>query len=274
MRKGIGTAAIIAAGIGLVLNVAAVAAPDEYAPESRAYLSFDFGGAQKNAAGTLRYGLRLDHDRFFVPAERPLPALMQLDFSRHGLRAMQVNGLNVLRPAYRARQNEEPDEEAPADAADEEVAEAEEDEGFFETIGNWFGGLFGEDEEEAAEVAEADTGGDAGGDAAADDDGDGAFLHYDAVDWGLLAVGLAGVGYIAAEVADGEDDANPTAAPAPPPGGCPPGQRPNPIPGGTPACLPAWMGSSGALAGETRDPDHQTWLDSGTGQMGDLQARD
>lgn len=268
---------ILAAGLGLLFSMAALAAPDEQTPEARAYFSFSFGG-DKPGVRALHYGLRLDHDRFFVPSDQSLPALMQLDFSRRGLSAIQVNGLNVLRPAYRMSQNEDQSKEA----TDEEIAEEETGffEGIFSGIAGFFGGLFGDDEEAETEVADADA---ASGEAAAADDSDdglaaedGPFLTYDAVDWGLLAVGLAGIGFIATEVVDGNDDPNPTAAP--PAGGTPCTINPTPLnPGGTPSgCTPtAFTGRLGVGPADAgHDSERDAWLNSGTGQMGDLQARD
>lgn len=262
----------VAAALGLFLSMAAVAAPDEQTPESRAYLSFSFGGNQPGIRA-LRYGLRLDHDRFFTTGDQPLPALMQLDFSRRGLSAIQVNGLNVLRPAYRRSQNEDSAEAAPTEETEEAEAEeaVAEEEGFFESIGSWFGGLFGDDEEEAAEVAQAGEAGDE--EAAADDEPveDGPFMTYEAVDWGLLAVGLAGIGFIATEVAEGDDDGDP-----PPPPVTPvdciisPGDL---DPNGNPDGCTAFAGRQDGVAGRSVDPEYQEWLNSGTGQMGDLQAR-
>jgi hypothetical protein len=255
MRKVI-SAGIMAAGLGLVFGAAAVAATDEQTPEAKAYFSFGFGG-EKPGVRALHYGLRLDHDRYFVPAEQPLPALMQLDFSRRGLSAMQVNGVNVLRPAYRANQDEE--------GAGEEEEVIEEEEGFFESIGNWFSGLFGDDEEEA-EVAESDT-----ADEAVADEGDGTFLSYDAVDWGLLAMGVAGIAFIGSEVADGDDDPDPKAGG----GGTPPLPPCGPGAPAPPNCdLPGPLFTARTSATFSESNDHQQWLDSGTGQMGDLQARD
>lgn len=260
MRKVIGTAGIVAAGLGLLISMAAAAAPDQQTPDAKAYLSFSFGGA-KAVPRALHYGLRLDHDRSFLAPEQSLPPLMQMDFSRRGLGAISVNGLNVLRPAFRANQNE--------DAADDEI---EEDEGFFESIGNWFGGLFGDDEDEAEETAADDSVGEpaAEGEAAETEPSEG----YDAIDWGLLAIGAVGIGFVAAEVIDGEDDPDPAAGGGdeggPPPCGI--GPPPGPLgcqpPVGPPLEIPSFTGRSSKVFADSRD--YQQWLDSGTGQMGDL----
>ena len=255
----------VAAGLGLFLSMAAVAAPDEQTPESRAYLSFSFGG-DKPGLRALRYGLRLDHDRFFTTGDQPLPALMQLDFSRRGLSAIEVNGLNVLRPAYRRSQNEDEAEAAPAEEAEETVAE---EEGFFESIGSWFGGLFGDDEDQATDVAADEAPADEAVAEEEEEVGDGPFMTYEAVDWGLLAVGIASIGFVATEVFEGDDDSDPKAA-APPTGGCPTGQRPNPLFPVGPACIPLFAGSLSSTSYSVQDPEYQKWLDSGTGQMGDL----
>ncbi len=277
MRKfmgtaGIGTAGITAAGLGLIVSMAAVAAPDQQTPEATAYFSYSFGGV-KTAPNKLHYGLRLDHDRFFVPAEQPLPPLMQLDFTRRGLGAISVNGLDVLRPAFRLKQNEE--------IEDAEIAE---EEGFFDSVGNWFGGLFGDDEDEGEELAD-----DSASEASAETEVADAEQSegYDIIDWGLVAIGLTGIGFVVAEVLDGEDD---------------PGQRPMgitaegeacllglgdveclPVCGPTPpfpagSCLPAQLQlvqtGGGRLYTKSQEaPEHLEWLDSGTGQMGDLRQQ-
>lgn len=248
---------ILTAGLGLLISITAVAAPDRQTPEGTAYFSFGFGG-DKPGVRAVHYGFRLDHDRYFVPTDQHLPALMQLDFSRRGLSAIEVNGLNVLRPAYRMRQSEEVSE----------GAAVEEEGGFFDGIADFFTGLFGDDEEES-EVVDND-----GDEAVAADDGypaaEGAFISYNLVDWGLLAVGLAGIGFAATEVVEAGDDADPQAAPPPPPPSTPCPVPPLPAP---PGCTP-FAGGQPGVTHINVDPEYQEWLDSGTGQMGDLLARD
>lgn len=278
---------LVAATFGLVLSVAGASNRDEHNPESRVYLGFSFGG-HSIAPRNFHYGLRIDHDSRFV--ERPVAPLMQFDFTPRGFNDAHVNGLSVIRPAYRLRQAEEPAAEQPAveeiseepapasePAADEVSAEevrgeagAEGGPGFFSRtwtgISGFFGGLFGGGEEtvaeEAAEPVEA-----AAETASADDVTDGSFLNYSVVDWGLLAVGAVGLGFAVGEVSNSEDSADPT-TPAPPP-------PPPPITPPPPVSVPL-VGYVGTMTPRVSRElqDRLDWLDGGTGQMGDLQLQD
>lgn len=274
---------LAAATFGLVLGVAGASNVDDQNPESRVYLGFSFGG-QSIAPRNFHYGLRIDHDARFV--EGPVAPLMQFDFTPRGFNDAHVNGLSVIRPAYRLRQAEEPAAEEPAveEVSAEPVAEApaedveevegeagaEGEPGFFSKtwtgITGFFGGLFGGGEEEVAEdaaepaeaVAEAP---------AADEVTDGSFLNYSVVDWGLLAVGAVGLGFAVGEVSNSEDSADPsTPAPPPPP---PPVTPPPPI------SVPI-IGYVGTMTPRVSRELHDRleWLDGGTGQMGDLQLQD
>src|SRR5687768_15258236 len=95
---------LAAACFGLVLTVAGASNPDEATPEGRAYFGLSFGG-ERGIPRDFHYGLRVDHDSRF--GEGPAPALMQLDFNARGFNSAHVNGLNVVRPQYRLRQNEQ-----------------------------------------------------------------------------------------------------------------------------------------------------------------------
>lgn len=244
MRNFFKRASVVAIGIGLVVGAAVAASKDEATPEARAYFGFSFGGG-KAVPRALHYGLRVDHDSRFNSAEQP--PLVQLDYTTRGLNDLRVNGLSAVRQGYRLRQNEE-----------EEIVD---EPGFFEGIGNWFGGLFGGDEteeavEETAEAAEelppeeVPTAG--------------AFLGYNAIDWGLVAVGAAGLGFVATEVVDAEDK-------APAGNGDGGGSDGGGLLGGLLGGLTAPGTGAGAIV-LARDPELHKWLDGGTGQMGDLGA--
>jgi pyruvate/2-oxoglutarate dehydrogenase complex dihydrolipoamide acyltransferase (E2) component len=306
MRRLIRTSGIAAAGFVLALGVASAADRNEQAPESRAYFSVSFGG-ERFAPRELHYGLRLDHDsRYADPSTLPL---VQFDFTRRGLHDARVNGLSVLTQRYRLRQSEEEaaaeaggapaEEAAPAEAAPAEAAPADggeqaaadggeaaaEEGGFFSNmwggVTGFFGGLFGGDEEEApAETAEAPAeAAPAEGEAPAEAPADGMFSSYGVVDWGLLALGVAGVGLAASEVANGDEDPDFKDADGDglPDGGVACTQDPIPIidPDGTPdGCDPnLFAGRQGGLTSMKMDVDHQEWLDGGTGHMGDLEGR-
>ena len=111
-------------------------------------------------------------------------------------------------------------------------------------------------------------------------------LEYSWLDWGLVVAGVVGLGFIASEAIDGEEDPDPAAvepdggdaggdAGGLPgglpdlPGGIPtlPGGIPT-LPGGIPS-IPLGYSSYNLGLGET-DKERQLWLDGGTGQMGDL----
>lgn len=262
MRKTIQAALVAAAGSGLVFGVASAAERDTVSPEAKAYLHFSFGGDRSAAASALRgfhYGLRLDHDsRFAAPETAPL---MQLDFTATGLDQARLNGLSVLKRQYRLRQAEEAAEE---EAAEEEVVE---EEGFFESmfsgVASFFGGLFGDDEEEAAaesaQAEEALSEEELAEQQMAEEAAPTTLTDYTAVDWGVLAVGAVSLGFIASEISNGDDDPDPPAG-----SGTPPPCTPQPICGLT---LRDHWGYGGDLE---RDLERERWLNSGTGQMGDL----
>ena len=282
MRKKFRTATIALAGLGLSLGFA-IAAPDDQSPETRAYLGFSFGGKTANSWANARdfhYGLRVDHDSQF--AGKDLPPVIQLDFTKRGMNDFRVHGVSAIKPDYRLRQAEEAaTEEAPAEEvpADEVVEGAEESGGFFSGIGAWFSGLFGGDEEvvtdEAAATAEATT--ETAEAEVEEAPAEGAFLGYNAIDWGLVAVGAAGLGFAATEVVDGEDKSASSGGSGPSgPGSvvCLPGQMPNPAPDPgnvLPDCIPSnsFTGSNASFNSE-QNLERQRWLDGGTGQMGDL----
>lgn len=140
MRK----ASLAAGFIGLILASTSALAVDPLAnrPEAKAYLSLNFGGAERSATN-LRYGLRVDHDHRYV--EGTAPAIFQLDFASHGFNHASVNGLPFARTALQMNQ-------------------------------------------------------------------DGDEVRYSIIDWGVLALGVVGVGFIISEVADGEDDPDQPAA--------------------------------------------------------------
>lgn len=279
LKAGINTATVAASAFLLAIGAASAADRSERANEGRAYLSLEFGGA-KVAPRNLHYGLRVDQDRRFFADEAAQAPLMQFDFTARGMNDMRVNGLSVLKQSYRLRQAEE---EATDEAPSDDGAEAGgEEEGFFESAWNgvtgFFGGLFGGGDEEEApadEMAEAEE------EAAPEEVAEGTFMGYNAVDWGLLAIGAVGVGFIASEVSNGDED--PTLVDsdgdgiADPPGGGGAGEPciipPNILdPDGTPnGCDPnAFSGRQSGGTSLAVDPRYQEWLDSGTGHMGDL----
>jgi hypothetical protein len=277
---------LAAAGLGLVLTVAGAASPDQPTPEARAYFAFSFGG-EHAAPRDFHYGLRLDHDARFTDGR--VPPLMQLDFTRRGFSAARINGMNVVRQEYRLRQAEEPAEEAaveempaeePAEEPVEEVPEepsadsaqapaegaegaAAQEPGFFAKVGGFFGGLFGGGDEAVEEAALEEM--PAGGEVA-----DGRFLGFNAVDWGLLVVGVVGLGAATSEVADGEESPGPGGggdggADGGADGGGDGGGDICPIPD---TCIP--YAPKGRYADDRVAPEYQEWLDGGTGHMGDL----
>lgn len=116
-------------------------------------------------------------------------------------------------------------------------------------------------------------------------------MTYTSVDWAMIGIGALGVGFAAAEMGSVEESpdraatpATPPAAPPGPPGvpGVPPlpPLPPNPLPMCTPPnpllppiCQPGMSEDyqNPILKAYTvTTPDHQAWLDSGMGQMGDL----
>jgi len=291
---------ITAATFGLVLGVAGASNPADQSPEARAYLGFTFGGAQ-SAPRNFHYGLRIDHDSRYV--EGHAPALLQFDFTRAGLAAARLNGMNVVSQKYLMRQAEEPAaeeapveeapaeeapaEEAPAEeAAAEEGAEGAEPQGFLSKTWAGIKGFFGGgDEEEGAAEETADAGATEEPAAESADAGataDGPFANYGLVDWGLLALGAVGIGYAVGEVSNAEDSGNPDDGGATDPdpgilGGTDPGVVPSTDPGILGSILAGGYGN-GAYdflpSVDNMSPEHQEWLDGGTGHMGDLGVRD
>jgi opacity protein-like surface antigen len=130
----------LAAGLAVLGAAAATPAiaadPQDRTPEFRSYLQFQFGGATP-ALDSLHYGLRIDHDSRL--ADRPMPAIAQLDFGARGFSTASVNGLPFVR-SLSLQQND----------------------GYEET-------------------------------------------RWTAIDWGLLAAGVAGLGFIVYEVSDSND---------------------------------------------------------------------
>lgn len=300
MRRILAVAALALSTFGV-----AMAAQDE-ATAGRAYLSFSFGG-QKLAARDLHYGLRFDYDSRYAAelGQVPTAPLMQFDFTRAGLAAARVNGLNILKPSYTLKQNDQsevpaeteapaeeaPAEEAPAEAASGDAAPAEgapaeaaavEQPGFLSRTWTGVKNLFtfgGGAEEAATETASAPAA-DTPAETPAEDPADvaqGIFMGYNAIDWGTLAIGVVGLGAIVSEVSNGKESGTVSSSGSGgggSGGGCPAGQRPNPLPPPAPPCLPAFAGAqNGGAAEERRDPEHQQWLDEGSGHMGDLIAR-
>jgi hypothetical protein len=289
---------LAAATFGLVLGVAGASNSDEHNPESRVYLGFSFGG-QKIAPRNFHYGLRIDHDSRFLQA--PVAPLMQFDFTPRGFNDAHVNGLSVIRPAYRLRQAEEPASQEPAveevtsepaaEAPAEEVSEVEEVEGegeaaaegepgFFSRtwagVTGFFDGLFGGGEEEVAEDAAAPAEAPAET-AAADDVTEGSFLNYSVVDWGLLAVGAVGLGFAVGEVSNSSDSDDPGATT----GGTPTGETAGGVGdtsvGGDTSLgglTPLGLTSTHIRTELSRESrERLEWLDGGTGHMGDLEPR-
>lgn len=311
MRRLIRTTGFVAAGFFLALGVASAADRDQVAPESRAYFGFSFGG-QKVAPRDLHYGLRIDHDARFLDGDTATP-LMQFDFTRRGLSDAKLNGLSVVKHKYRLQQSEEQaaeeaggeapaepapieegaptEEEAPAEGGEEAAADGAGEGGFFSNmwggVTGFFGGLFGGGDEEAVaeEAAPAEEAPAESAEAPAEEVADGWFASYDAVDWGLLAVGLAGVGLVASDVMGGDEsldlrDTDGDGIPDnedPTPGGVACDSPPIPIidPDGTPdGCNPnLFTGRQGGVGTARIDPEYQEWLDGGAGQMGDLVAQ-
>jgi hypothetical protein len=261
---------IAAATFGLVLGVAGATAGDEMTPEGRAYFGMSFGG-ERAAPRDLHYGLRLDHDsRHSLEGGLTPPPVMQFDFTPRGFSDARVNGLSVIKRQYRMGQDE----------GGEDVVE---EEGFFEgmfnSIGRFFGGLFGGDEEE--ETAEGVPG--------EEEVTEGTFMGYNTIDWATLAVGAVGLGFVISEVTGGDEDANPQAGggataggggcsienlPAcEPTGGSPIGGVLGAVAGATPTGLPAPLVSMMRDGNSQEWRERLEWLDGGTGQMGDLEPR-
>lgn len=86
-------------------------------------------------------------------------------------------------------------------------------------------------------------------------------------DWGLLAVGVGGAGYLISQAVRGKD--SPKAAPGST-GSSGSGGSSSSSSGGLLGGLLLTGASSGGSMDEDRDFEKQRWLDGGTGQMGDL----
>jgi hypothetical protein len=238
MRKLTATAAV---ALLIGFTAAVTAGPYDTAPEARAYLKLDFGGSD-GPSQAFHYGLRLDHDTRYTQ-DLALPPLFQIDFTRQGLHAANVQGLSVVRQNYR-------------------MAQAEESQpGFFGRIGNWFGNLFGGADSDDADYPNPDD--------------PGLFTSYTALDWALLAVGLVGIGYVTTEIIDGSESPNPTENG----NGGTTGDAVTPLGGVVGAVGGVVGGVLGDVIGyrsiaasglSERDIERQRWLDGGTGQMGDL----
>lgn len=294
---------LVAATLAFTTVGTAMAAQHDESAAGRVYLGFNFGGAQVAPRG-LHFGLRLDYD---TPYQNRLeaPAVMQFDFTRAGLASAKVNGLSVLKKGYLLKQNADeevpaeesaaPAEEAPAEsAAAPESAPAEaapteaaaaapaEEPGFlsrsWSNVKGFFG--FGGDDAAATETAAADAPADTPAENPADV-AEGTFMGYNAVDWTMLAVGAVGLGFVAAEVKNGDEDGEQQAtAPSSGDGGSGlPIDLPLPDVG-LGGVLGGVLGGLGGTATLTQNAearalstdlnDRLTWLDSGSGQMGDL----
>ena len=111
-------------------------------------------------------------------------------------------------------------------------------------------------------------------------DEDGGDTSYSVVDWGLLAIGAAGLGFGISEVLKTKDSKDPTST------GATGGTGGNPVIGAVCSLAGGVLGTIGlggictasGLAGnsfsayEKADYESINWLDSGTGQMGDLRT--
>lgn len=100
-----------------------------------------------------------------------------------------------------------------------------------------------------------------------DEEGSSSDTQWTAIDWGLLAAGVVGVGFAVAEVADSQDE-----SPDPAPGGSTTGDTTGDTTGGTcvpgtPLCLPFGARDGGTGVDSTAQVLD---LDGGTGYMGDL----
>lgn len=96
-------------------------------------------------------------------------------------------------------------------------------------------------------------------------DGD---IIYNWTDWGLLALGAAGLGFVIFEVADNEDDPEPQRTDNGN-GGGDGGDGDNGGDGGG-GLLGGLLGFQAADTAALSAREYRTWMDGGTGQMGDL----
>lgn len=105
----------------------------------------------------------------------------------------------------------------------------------------------------------------------------GPHTEYSIVDWGLVLVGVAGIGFVASQVNSAEDSPEPKAAETPPPSG---GILASVVPTGGALPIGVLLLTGAPETGinqsflptyrDRLDPDYQKWLDGGSGQMGDL----
>lgn len=233
---------LLATAVGALSGVAMLAgaaSPNETSSEARAYMNYSFGGDSKSMASRFHYGLRLDYANRFSQDVRP--PLLRMDFDRAGLTQTQINGLSVVQ-RLRLNQNEEsaPAESAPAEEAAppaEESAPAESS---------------APESTQSSESSDSSSSDGSEGGASSGTD-------YAIIDWGLIAVGAIGIGFVAAETLDTDESE------APPPADDGGGD------GGT-LLGTLNLGVSPDRTGIYGEADHerQLWLDGGTGQMGDL----
>lgn len=146
MRKTM-MALALSLGVTGMSPVAHAVSPYEDAPEYKAYVNFEFGGAADLPAMPLRYGLRIDHDsRYLRTLGNTMPPLAQLQFSDGRFESASVNGLPFARSLSLQQ--------------------------------------YGTEE-----------------------------TRWTAIDWGLLAAGVVGLGFVVYEISDANDE-SPDPAPA------------------------------------------------------------
>lgn len=258
MRKVL-TAVTVGALSGAAM-LAGAASPTDNVPEARAYLNFDFGGTRA-LPRNFHYGLRLDRDSRY--ATIPVP-FMQLDFDAKGTLKSHLNGMPVMRRSLIATQGE-----IAAEGAEAAAADASANAGF---------------EAAATEAAPADA---AGSEVAAEGAAEsipveevgaeaGATAAYTAADWGLIALGAAGVAYAGYEVSKSSDDAPAGSGGGSTGGGSTTGGSTT---GGSTSGSPLGgillgLSDMEKLGRNSSNPSREyiEWLDGGTGHMGDLEA--
>ena len=230
MRKLL-TAVCVGALTGTAMLAGASGSADNR-PETRAYFNLGFGGASQ-LPSNFHYGLRLDQDRRYAPANAP--AVMQFDMSGSGMLNARLNGVKLLQRNLSANQ------------------------------------------EEGAAVATT---------------------TWSAADWGLIILGVAGVGYAGYEVSTSHKDSGSTTTTGSSTGGNTTGGNTTGGLLGTGLLGTSTGGSTtggsttggsttgGGLLGTgllgfaevdapsqvtRQSPEYQEWLDGGTGHMGDLE---
>ena len=230
-------AAAVVAGVGVCTGAFASDYNNPFGTKTTAYLNFGFGGSSKNNGmlNNLHYGLRMDRANPYqmqVSSQPARPAFVQADFNlRDGFSGAMVNGVRF-----------------------------------------------------ASHVKSFDE--------------DGGESSYSMMDWGLLAIGAAGLGFGIAEVLKTKDSPDPktTTQTVTGPNGVTQvittvngvvTSVTNAVAGATGIPVPAnvvtgitcatlkiacynqnYSAATDALA--QRDIEREMWLDSGTGQMGDL----